>query len=283
MTADRTIFDSAGSKVSNAIKPKTIEARPARTEPSDESNGGPVETGPRQGERNRPHAHDRQGENAEHHVAPPGVFEAGDQHGRAEEEPHQKRHRRPGPFGEAEAGLVALPVDRSEHHPSDEGSHEAACSCKDRGRVGQNCQTEDGKGREGGRVQAVLPGPHEKDGADSADANAKTRPTDEIDRRGGHRNRAMDGLGCRRPGDEEVDERCDDAVVQPALNVQQAPYSRWHPLVFHDGGSESGIGGRDDRGDGRGHPNPTTAKEPEGDGGARSDGQRQPDGQQANR
>ena len=89
VTADRTTFDSAGSKVSKAIRPKTIEAKPAWTEPSDEGDSGAVESRPGQCERNRHHAHNSERKNAEHHVAPPGVFETGDQHGRAEEEPHQ--------------------------------------------------------------------------------------------------------------------------------------------------------------------------------------------------
>jgi hypothetical protein len=156
-------------------------------------------------------------------------------------------------------------------------------SGKDRRRVGQDGETEDGKRRELRRVQTVSSGQGQEDSADDSDTHAQGSPADEVDRRGRYRYGAMDGLGCRRPSNEEIDERRHDAVIQSALNVQQAPHSRWDTLVLHNGSSESGIGRGDDCGNGSSHPDPTAAEQPERDGSASSNGQWQPDHQQADR
>ena len=118
--------------------------------------------------------------------------------------------------------------------------------------------------------------------ADDTDRNAETRPTEEIER-GRGRVDAAHRLGADRAGDEEVDERRGDAVVEAALHVEEAANPRGHPRVPHDGGPERGVGRGDDGADGGGHPQPVAAEEERGSPGPGPDGERQADAEEPGR
>ena len=90
-------------------------------------------------------------------------------------------------------------------------------------------------------------------------------------------------LAGERSRQEQIDERCRDAVVEPTLHVDEATDAGRHALVTHDGRPEGSVGRRHDRTDECGHPEPVAAEQERSDGGSGGDRERQPDAQQPQR
>ena len=82
-------------------------------------------------------------------------------------------------------------------------------------------------------------------------------------------------------GDEDVDEWRGDAVVQPALDVEDPTNVRGDVLVLHDRGTERGVGRRDDGADGGSHPKTGAVEEQRHDGEPAAMVRGRPDAEQA--
>ena len=125
-------------------------------------------------------------------------------------------------------------------------------------------------------------GQAQEDGTDDTDRDPEPGPAQQLDHRLGEVG-AADGLGGDRPRDEEVDEGGGDAVVEPALHVDQPSDARGDPLVRHDGRAEGGVGRGHDGTDGGGDPEPAAAEEERGRRGAGPDGEGEADAEEARR
>ncbi len=88
-------------------------------------------------------------------------------------------------------------------------------------------------------------GSRQRHRAEQSDAEADSCADEKIDRRGTDPRGVRDLFG-HGPGDEEVDERCGDAVVQPTFDIEHSPHTRRNPLVLHDRRAERGVGRSND-------------------------------------
>ena len=124
-------------------------------------------------------------------------------------------------------------------------------------------------GRKAGLAPVVLAGLEQEQRANQPDPDADAGTTEEVavppwrpEEAPWHR------FGGRRSGEEQVDERRGDAVVQAALDVEHAAHPGGHPFVFHYGRPERGVGRGHDGADGGGHPEPGAGEQPGGEGAA---------------
>ena len=125
-------------------------------------------------------------------------------------------------------------------------------------------------------------GKSEQDCTDHADRDPETGAAEELE----HccvEVGAADRLRRDGPGDEQVHERRGDPVVQPTFDIEQSSHSGGHPIVLHDGRTESGVGGCHDGADGGSNPEPAAPEEERRRGGARPDRQWQADAEEASR
>ena len=93
------------------------------------------------------------------------------------------------------------------------------------------------------------------------------------------RRRIRDGVGDGT-GDEEGHERCGDAVVQPALDVQDPAHPRRHVRVLDDLRAERRVGRGDRRRDHRRGPGVEVREQDDRQAGAHGDGERESDDQE---
>jgi hypothetical protein len=95
--------------------------------------------------------------------------------------------------------------------------------------------------------------------------------------------RAVHRLGRHGSGDEDVDERRGDAVVESTLDVEDASDVGGHPLVLHDRGAERSVGRGHHGTDRGGDPESATGEEGGGDAEAGGDRERQAEAEKARR
>ena len=167
-------------------------------------------------------------EEGEHDIAPRCAVESRDQHDRAEHEPDQKRHERARLLGELD-GLVDVARTRC-RRPYRRRTRPRTRWCRRVLRRNRRRGQGPAPPRAGSRVRssgASRPGAGAAR-ADQPDANADARTTEELECRRGDGGRAAHRFGGRRSGQEQVDERRGDAVVQAALDIEHPAHSGGH-------------------------------------------------------
>jgi hypothetical protein len=259
---------------------------PSWPEPSDQGDGGAVEARADQRQRHRHHAHDGEGGDGEGDVGPLGALERGHDHGGAEQEPHDQRQHLADVLGEGEALFVGVVGHRAEGQAGDEGGHEAVGVHRQRTRVDEHDHGQRRGRLEPGVGGTVAAGRADQPRAGRAGGDAPRHPAEDLpcDRPCplAEAQLAAEATGDGR-GQEHVDERGGDAVVEPALDVEHAADAQGDALVGEDRRAEGGVGGSHDGPDRAGHPHAQAADEQRRRTRSRQDREGQADGEQADR